>query len=105
MFFRRFLSVATSANTLSSSPLTFLASKEVKEATALIQKRLDCNSLLLSEGLALPYFVERTKVGKNLPVYSEIRRQGQIQLTIIRRIYGDINVIEILSVIFLEIEG
>lgn len=43
--------------------------------------------------LETPYFVERTLEGKNLPVYTEYRRQGTTVKTIIRRIYGDVMVL------------
>lgn len=46
---------------------------------------------LISEKLAsLPYFVERTSYGHGLPVYNDIRNGRTRRLTIIRRIYGDI---------------
>lgn len=42
--------------------------------------------------LEIAYFVERTELGKNLPVYTDVRRNGQRIFTIIRRIYGNIQV-------------
>lgn len=47
---------------------------------------------LVSQKLtALPFFVERTKDGRGLPVYSDTKSGGTRKLTIIRRIYGDID--------------
>lgn len=42
--------------------------------------------------LELPYFVERTKVGRSLPVYTDVSHNGLKITTIVRRIYGDIAV-------------
>lgn len=39
--------------------------------------------------LGLKYFVERTKVGKNLPIYTEYRNGGNNCFTLIKRISGD----------------
>lgn len=39
------------------------------------------------------YFVERTKMGKNLPVYLESRNKGKDVFTLIRHVYGDFKVI------------
>ena len=39
--------------------------------------------------LGLKYFVERTKVGKNLPIYTEYRSGGNNCFTLIKRISGD----------------
>ena len=47
---------------------------------------------VIDEKLAkYPYFVERTSFGKGLPVYSEYKHQRARKLTIIRRIYGDLD--------------
>lgn len=58
-----------------------------------IQDKIDST---LRDGWAvlvgLPYFVERTKVGRNLPVYTDVRRNGQLVFTIVRRIYGSVRV-------------
>lgn len=39
------------------------------------------------------YFVERTKVGKNLPVYLETHNKGKHVFTLIRHVYGDFKVL------------
>ena len=39
--------------------------------------------------LGLKYFVERTKIGKNLPIYTEYRNGGNNCFTLIKRISGD----------------
>lgn len=39
--------------------------------------------------LGLKYFVERTKVGKNLPIYTEYRNGGNNCFTLIKRISGN----------------
>lgn len=41
----------------------------------------------------LPFFVERTAVGKGLPVYIDIRRGTNKQMTVIRRVYGEVGVL------------
>ena len=47
---------------------------------------------IIDEKLAkYPYFVERTKFGKGLPVYSDYKHQRARKLTIIRRVYGDMD--------------
>ena len=38
----------------------------------------------------IPFRVERTNFG-NLPVYSDYRNNGMRKLTVIRRVYGDID--------------
>ena len=42
--------------------------------------------------LDLPYFVERTALGKSLPVYTQYKGGGTQASTIVRKIYGDVNV-------------
>lgn len=39
----------------------------------------------------LPYFVERTFVGKNLPIYTEYKSGGNKVITVIRKIFGSID--------------
>jgi large subunit ribosomal protein L49 len=47
---------------------------------------------VISEKLSSqPFFVERTAFGKGLPVYSDIKNGRTRHLTVVRRIYGDIN--------------
>lgn len=43
----------------------------------------------LTAFLGLKYFVERTKVGRNLPIYTEYRNGGNTCFTLIKRISGD----------------
>jgi hypothetical protein len=38
----------------------------------------------------LPYFVERTEIGKSLPVYTDYKHNRQQKKTIIRKIFGSI---------------
>ncbi len=39
--------------------------------------------------LGLKYFVERTKIGGNLPIYTEYRNGGNTCYTLIKKISGD----------------
>ncbi len=44
-----------------------------------------------SRSVTLPYFVERTAVGMNLPVYSDFKSGRTRTSTVIKKIYGDID--------------
>lgn len=53
------------------------------------------SALELEEMIALklaewPFFVERTSVSKGLPVYSDVKNGRTRRLTVVRRVYGDI---------------
>ena len=41
----------------------------------------------------LPFFVERTAIGKGLPVYSQLSSGNTQKTTIVRRVYGDVQVL------------
>lgn len=90
-----FSSVATvNAVKLSSPQHAINAAVSAKPAKS---KQTSAHLLIIIE---IAYFVERTELGKNLPVYTDVRRNGQRIFTIIRRIYGNIQVLS--KVIFLE---
>lgn len=87
MFLRRLISTV-----LRSEPAASYASPPHNFNPEAIQESLNSTThqiITCNNRVELPYFVARTSLGKNLPVYVDYKHGGSKVITIIRRIHGD----------------
>jgi translation initiation factor 1 (eIF-1/SUI1) len=87
MFLRRPYSTMLRA-TARASPLHHFNPEAIQDALNRTHPSY-CPTEPFDVAVELPYFVARTSLGKNLPVYVDHRHGGSMIITVIRRIHGD----------------